>query len=611
MNYITLSLVSIIGVSLVSIFISFWVSELADKDAHAINLSGSMRMQTYRLGLAMEQGHPTDVAGHIQALDDTWKNTLFDTQRILDGDLSKDDVLSVRYHRAYNNWIRQVKPTLTGMIDSQSYSTAIIMPMLELQVALTDQLVTQFQIEAEQKIRYLRTFLLLALFTTVVVGSLIYHLLKSRIERPLAQLTDTAHKLGQGEFHRRVDVTGKDELGLLGEVFNQMSESIERSYGELENRVEERTRELHRNNVSLKFLFDTARKIIDNQDINFDFQKVVDDLAAITELESLELCLFTSTGEKPYFHIAQEDHHPKDCSNESCAGCLNTANTKVANITEILDTTIGTTRNRFPITKDDQQFGVLNTLKKEDETLDFWQLQLIQSVADQFAIALSMAEQKNSERRLATLNERTVIARELHDSLAQSLSYLQIQATRLQKSYDKKKFDLQQPIIDELREGLSSAYRQLRELLTTFRLKVDSDGLKGALESTVTTLVERSNMEIKFEYLLNDLPLNPTEEIHLLQIVREASQNAIHHSEGTCLLIHLKQLSDNSIELVIDDDGVGMPDSPEKLNHYGLAIMNERSRQLGGEIKIRAKPDGGTQVKFQFVPSYLSNQATA
>ena len=209
------------------------------------------------------------------------------------------------------------------------------------------------------------------------------------------------------------------------------------------------------------------------------------------------------------------------------------------------------------------------------------------------------------------LSERTVIARELHDSLAQALSYLKIQVTRLQKSKDKERYDLQQPIIDELREGLSSAYRQLRELLTTFRLKMDTGGLKTALDNTVHQLQERTDMNISLHYQVTDLPLSPTEEIHLLQIVREATQNAINHSRGKTVDVRLTMLDDKSIELTIDDDGIGIPDTPEKLNHYGLAIMNERSRQLGGEVKILAREQGGTRVRFDFQPMYLAQDIPA
>src|SRR5690606_16754422 len=132
---------------------------------------------------------------------------------------------------------------------------------------------------------------------------------------------------------------------------------------------------------------------------------------------------------------------------------------------------------------------------------------------------------------------------------------------------------IQQPILDELREGLSSAYRQLRELLTTFRLKMDEDGLKGALVNTVNQLQERTDMQVTLDYQLHDLPLSSIEEIHILQIVREASQNSVNHSKGTCVDIILYQESDKSIHLNVIDDGIGISASPEKRNHYGLVIM--------------------------------------
>lgn len=590
MNYITLSLISIMGVALLSIFISFWFTDLADRDAHAMNLSGSMRMQTYRLGLALQQDDIASANTYTEQLNQTWNHSLFFAQR------NTDDVdeLSQKFTRAYQHWIQILQPKLRA-----SFKDPKILfdyALLKTQVSLTDEVVQQFQQDAESKIRSLRSFQLLALLITTLVGSLIFTLLKNRIERPLNQLTQAAHKLGQGDYNQRVKVDGEDELNLLGEVFNQMSESIENSHNQLEKRVQDRTAELNQNNITLEFLFNVARKIIDTHSGSLDYQDVIDDLAKVLGLGSLDLCLFTTNGEKPYMHIAPTEEHARDCSQRSCEACKSEVPASPLNIVNISD--------RYAISREARNYGVINLNLQAGKVLERWQKKLLISVADQMAISLSLEERKDQERRLAMLSERTVMARELHDSLAQALSYLQIQVTRLQKSRDKQRWELQQPIIDELREGLSSAYRQLRELLTTFRLKMDKDGLRGALENTVLQLQERSKMQIELDYLLDDLPLSPTEEIHLLQIVREASQNAIHHSKGSRVDIKLTQREDTKISLTITDDGVGIKNSPEKLNHYGLAIMNERSRHLGGSIKISARPEGGTQVEFEFAPTF-------
>src|SRR5690606_27742721 len=117
------------------------------------------------------------------------------------------------------------------------------------------------------------------------------------------------------------------------------------------------------------------------------------------------------------------------------------------------------------------------------------------------------------------VHERTVIARELHDSLAQALSYLKIQVARLNRALAKDDKETLQDVSTELQEGLSSAYRQLRELLTTFRLKVDGPGLLSTLQTSVKQLSEQSEMHISLDYTLSNLPLTPNEEIHLLQII--------------------------------------------------------------------------------------------
>ena len=113
------------------------------------------------------------------------------------------------------------------------------------------------------------------------------------------------------------------------------------------------------------------------------------------------------------------------------------------------------------------------------------------------------------------------------------------------------------------------------------------------------------------DYQLANIPLSPQEEIHLLQIVREASQNAVHHSRGSEVLVGLKQHPDKWIELCVEDNGIGIPDKAEKLNHYGLAIMQERSRQLHGELRVERRTEGGTGVYFRFYPEYLAQKVPA
>lgn len=594
MSYITISLTAIIALALLSIFVSFWTTELADKDAQAINLSGSMRMQTYRIGLSLHQGNKQQVEQQIKKLDETWKNPIFLAQNSHED----DSELNNKFYTAFSHWEQTLKPLLRDFdIEDKNFPDQSIIK----QVQLTDDVVHQFQVDAERKIQNLRTFQSFAFFITIIVGSLIFYLLKNRVEKPLHTLTYAAHNIGKGDFSTRVEVNGQDELALFSAVFNQTCESIDNMYSDLEGRFNEKTIELRQNNITLGFLFNAARKILDSQNSQMDYQGLLDELSDALELEELELCLFTEVGSKPYLHLAPTGSFINNCENRACENCKGDG----PFVSETPGASAIGISYRYPINvdhgPDKKQYGVINYRPSTNKPLDDWQNKLLHSVADQLAIAISLQEQKQQERRLALLSERTVIARELHDSLAQALSYLQIQVLRLQKSKDAEKYDLQQPIIDEIREGLSSAYRQLRELLTTFRLKVGDGGLKAALENTVEQLLERSNMKVNLNYQLGDVPLTPFEEIHLLQIIREGSQNAINHSKGDVLNIELIQQPDQSIHLLIQDDGVGMPDNPEKLNHYGLAIMQERSKQLNGEIQIESS-DGGTKIDFNFWP---------
>lgn len=592
-------LTAMTAMAIVSMFSSFVISEMADSDAAAINISGSLRKQSYLMlsELLAQDVTDTFIPLNSQKLVE-FEDILTNPVLVHNFESGGQRNLLLLYKQVANEWQGVVRPMLESYVPTQA-NKADLMNTINVFVDNIDSLVFEYQREAESKIEWLRIIQVSALFATLILVYVAMTNIAIHVEQPLKQLTEMAIRVKHGELGERIEIESHDELGVLAESFNSMSEALSEMYDDLEKKVEEKTRELKRSNDSLKFLFDTARKINESDD-EFDFQPVLDQVSKLTELDDMDLCLTTPKSVQPYIHMLTVDDpvSRNNCDGahcESCKGdsCFVTPSDEGYQI-------------KFPLVRDEQNYGVLGVRVPFNRALNSWQHQLLQSVSDQIAVALSLRNQSNQERRVSLLNERTIIARELHDSLAQSLSYLKIQVTRLQKAHDKGvEQEIFQELMDEIREGLSSAYRQLRELLSTFRLKIDGDGLKGALEDAVAQLQERSNMSIDFKYEIDAIPLSPNEEIHLLQVAKESLQNAIHHSKGTKATLEILP-NQSSVQLKVCDDGVGIPDDPEKINHYGLAIMKERSRHLNGELKLYRRKEGGTCVEMNFPPAEMA-----
>nr|WP_256489593.1 histidine kinase [Pleionea sp. CnH1-48] len=397
-----------------------------------------------------------------------------------------------------------------------------------------------------------------------------FYTLYFHIKKPLEKLTYSAHKISAGYLAHKVSIEGEGELSLLADTINRMSDAVSTMYDILEKKVEAKTFELERNQESLQFLYETAKGISENPLMELDFDLWFDKLARIIELPNIQLSIINTRDASEADLAAKET--PKDAQ-----------------------------ELRFALIKDGTNFGILSCIIQPQRKIKDWQYQLLHSFAEQVALALNLKTQRDQDRRMALMTERTTIARELHDSLAQALSYLKIQVTRLEYSIASTEHVADvDDILLELRQGIHSAYRQLRELLTTFRLQISGSGLESALKETVTQFSERyPNIHINLDYEVPSVSFTPNEEIHLLQIAREATQNAIHHSHGTQIDISMKKDTHNQITLSVVDNGIGISDTPEKMEHYGLAIMKERSRNLSGELDIQRLATG-TQVLFNF-----------
>jgi two-component system nitrate/nitrite sensor histidine kinase NarX len=554
-------LTAIAVLALISMVSAIFISDSTDGDAAAINLAGSLRMLSYRTVAAVQQNNNAD---------------LQQTKQLIEQVLSNPQLLNVipedtnnEIHQAFTalkqHWLTHVSPALP--------EHTAIEPTLQM-VQRANQLVSLIQADAENKLRLLGMIQGITMFITAILLFAAMYEVHTNIVTPLRTLVAAAESMGQGNFSARIEYERDDELTVLGHAFNAMADDLSRIYRELETRVNDKTSELSRTIHALRFINETSRLVVENTDTQLRLKNILTSLQQTMNLHDIKLHI-TYTPNQPAFHLI-------------------TATDEITSLSHINHEHL----TSFTIANAGYVFGEL-LISDRAYPLDHWQREVLESVADLIATSLTLDYQGEQGQRLALMEERTVIARELHDSLAQSLSYLKIQVSRLKTTIGKASgTNNVNVVIDELEEGLNSAYRQLRELLTTFRLKIDKPGLEAALRTTVEEYSSRSDVHISLHFALQQ-PLHANQEIHILQIVREAIANIIQHAQATQADISVTE-NHNDILVSISDNGVGLSANPQRMHHHGLTIMQERANTLGGHLTWTTPPGGGTHILLVF-----------
>jgi two-component system nitrate/nitrite sensor histidine kinase NarX len=111
----------------------------------------------------------------------------------------------------------------------------------------------------------------------------------------------------------------------------------------------------------------------------------------------------------------------------------------------------------------------------------------------------------------------------------------------------------------------------------------------------------RGNIPIRLDVHLAGCVLSPNEEIHALQIVREALSNVLNHAQAKQAEVQVQCNSDGSVSATVTDDGIGLQQSAG-VHHYGMTIMDERAKNLGGQLSVENLPALGTRVTLHFMP---------
>lgn len=594
-----LTMAGIILLALLSMLDSLLIAESSKGDAAAINLAGSLRMQAYRIATRLHGMDKDDHATQMQAVEreiGAFEQRLAHLWQMNALSVAENNPRSQALLTIQNAWQDSLRPSLR-ISSATSAPSAAYLGQIDDFVDKINAFVKLLAEDAEAKILVLRLVQGLALFLTLLLVLVAMHQLQVRVVAPLRDLVEMAHKARRGDLSVRVQHVDQDELGVLGQAFNLMAADLSTLYADLEARVDEQTQALRISNRSLELLYHTTRRLSAVPLDASAYQALLVDIEKLTGLGSVRLCLMDAQACHATQAFSAHPHAtPGYCSRPQCQACVGQG------VTHVLDH--APSIFSIPIADPQRQFGVLLVRHPGLQRPNAWQLPLLEAVAQHIASALQASEQAEQRARLALLEERNAMARDLHDSLAQSLSYLKIQVSCLDSALRPAALSSEaRTSISELRNGLNGAYRQLRELIATFRLQILHPRLEDSLQDMVGEFTRRSHeLQIRLEHSAWHCALNPNQQIHVMQIIREALNNVLKHAQATQVQISLHGLEGQAAQVVIADDGIGCVASVQGEQHFGLVIMSERAKHLGGVLEIRSQPGCGTEVRLHFRP---------
>jgi signal transduction histidine kinase len=251
---------------------------------------------------------------------------------------------------------------------------------------------------------------------------------------------------------------------------------------------------------------------------------------------------------------------------------------------------------RIPLLSEGRVNGVLSFRFTEERDFQMEELEIARALATQASLAIHLTELARSAKQSAVLEERTRLAGEIHDSLAQYFTGITMQlemAKELKTDKDDEAFNYLERANDLARFGLAEARRSVLSLQS---MTARDSGLIESLQ----ILAERSNIAGRLRctfrsYLQDDESVPVGFRRDLLRIAQEAISNALRHAKSTAISVDLRGDPLNLI-LEVQDNGIGITTEAETKEGFGFVNMRARVKKLNGTLDIRTVPGRGTNI---------------
>ncbi|HJV71584.1 type IV pili methyl-accepting chemotaxis transducer N-terminal domain-containing protein [Ideonella sp.] len=601
--------IAFLSVALLSIAVTLWVTWQLEGGAAAVNEAGRLRMMSWRL--AAESTVPgADLDPRIERMDAT-------LALLRSGDPARP--LFVPWYDEARRDFDAVLADWAPVREAAARHQPVDFDHVTRLVASIDAFVSSIESRLSYWTTFSRGFQLTMIGLAIGGAVLMMYATHLLVLDPLKRLAAALERVSAGDFDARVEVDRQDEFGQLAIGFNAMAERLRALYQGLETRIAEKTASLEAKRERLAALYEMSMFVAGADDLKGLAQGVAQRARRLARADAVAVRWSGEANER-YLLLAHEGLPPSMAEAEQCiqaAACycgqppLPGAAGATRAIAIHADAAGGLphcARAGFhevltvPVRLHQRTLGEIDCFWRQPLPPGDEDRSLLEMIASHLAGGIESLRVAAAEREAAIAAERTLLARELHDSIAQSLAFLKIQVELLRSARRKGDEPAADRITDELDAGVRECYGDVRELLLHFRTRTDVEDIAQALATTLSKFRHQTGLTATLQVDGDGVPLPPDVQMQVLHVVQEALWNVRKHAGAT--QVHLKVQRGATWRFEVEDDGCGFdPQADAGEGHVGLRIMRERAARIGAKVQVHSAPGQGTRVVLSVEPA--------
>lgn len=599
-------------VALASIGFTLWVTWELEGGAAAVNEAGRLRMNMLRMLVARQnESHE-----RFLELEQRFEAGL---ELLRSGDPARPLFVpwSEKTRGRYEELVKEWETIREEWRDPLASDNRAAVARGDAYVSQIDEFVGAIEVQIMSWTAGLHLFQLflvgLAIAAAVAFMAISYWL----VLHPVTRLQQALAAMRRGELGTRLEVESNDEFGQLTEGFNQMASALQASHDSLERKVREKTASVEEQNQRLAALYAASALSEQADNLQALAQGFAQQVRRVAGADAALVRWLGEAGER-YLLLASDGlprsmtEHEHCLELESCGACgpaPGQARFRVIPLQPVGATGHATppqcvhqgfeTVVNVPVRVHQRLLGEITLLFRGPRTLANELRELLETMAQHLASAMEGLRASALEREAAVAQERALIARELHDSIAQSLAFLKIQTQLLRDAIAKGRERARDQSLAELEVGVRECYADVRELLVHFRTRTQEEDIETALRATLSKFEHQSGLPAELAMHGQGLPLAPDVQIQVLHIVQEALSNVRKHAGARRVQLTVQRHPRWRFEVRDDGQGFDPQSVPPDSLHVGLGIMHERAERIGAQLALDSSPGSGTTMVLE------------